>query len=302
MKFKHHLDFLSIITFSFTFAVIQSEDIDFTPSNEEIGVEKHNNQFDFMLFAQIWPISGCLEWEERSQDNTCYLPNRKNWTVHGIWPSKYHKMGPFHCNHVKFNEGILEPILEELNIRWTNVRAKTPEDQFWKHEWDKHGTCAMQLESMSNELKFFSKGLELNQKFPIGEYLAANDIVPGGEYTGETIVNALKPYLDGKSPGLQCDLLHEISNPVLYQISICFDKEFNIIGCEKSAGGIYGKCKQSEVNKYPKNEILPNRQGFDSIATVFGVFIGILIIGGILCFLLKVYVTRQRRYQQYDAL
>merc|ERR1711983_437930 len=109
----------------------------------------------------------------------------------------------------------------------------------------------MQLESMSNEYKFFSKGLELNQKFPIGEYLAANDIVPGGEYTGETIVNALKPYLDGKSPGLQCDLLHEISNPVLYQISICF---------EKSAGGIYGKCKQSEVNKYPKNEILPNGQ------------------------------------------
>ena len=38
-----------------------------------------------------------------------------------------------------------------------------------------------------------------------------------------------------KSPGLQCDLLHEISNPVLYQRSICFDKEFNIIGCEKSA-------------------------------------------------------------------
>ena len=30
---------------------------------------------------------------------------------------------------------------------------------------------------------------------------------PGGEYTGETIVNVLKPYLDGKSPGLQCDLL-----------------------------------------------------------------------------------------------
>ena len=75
MKFKHHLDFLSIITFSFTFTVIQSDDINFTSSNEEI-VEKHNNQFDFMLFAQIWPISGCLEWEERSQDNTCNLPSK----------------------------------------------------------------------------------------------------------------------------------------------------------------------------------------------------------------------------------
>ena len=74
MKFIHHLDFLSIIIFSFTFIiVIESEAINFT-SNEI--VEKHNNNFDFMLFAQIWPISGCLEWEERSEDNTCYLPSK----------------------------------------------------------------------------------------------------------------------------------------------------------------------------------------------------------------------------------
>ena len=118
---------------------------------------------------------------------------------------------------------------------------------------------------------FFSspQGLELNQKFPIGKYLADNNIVPGGEYTGETIVNVLKPYLDGQNAGLQCDLLHDYSNPVLYQISICFDKNFNIIGCEKSAGGIYGKCKQSEYNKYPKNEILPNRQETTSIGEFF---------------------------------
>ena len=73
MKFKHHLDFLSIIIFSFTFIITESEAINFT-SNEI--VEKHNNNFDFMLFAQIWPISGCLEWEERSEDNTCYLPSK----------------------------------------------------------------------------------------------------------------------------------------------------------------------------------------------------------------------------------
>ena len=100
--------------------------------------------------------------------------------------------------------------------------------------------------------------MELNQKFPIGEYLTANNIVPGGEYTGESIVNVLKPYLNGQSPGLQCDIIHDYSYPVLYQISICFDKKFNIIGCEKSAGGIYGKCNKSGYNKYPKNEVLPS--------------------------------------------
>ena len=85
MKFIHHLDFLSIIIFSFTFIIIESEALKFNEyfmeaSSNEI-VEKHNNNFDFMLFAQIWPISGCLEWEDRSPDNTCYLPSKLFFSV-----------------------------------------------------------------------------------------------------------------------------------------------------------------------------------------------------------------------------
>ena len=85
MKFIHHLDFLSIIIFSFTFIIIESEAIHFSRTRHHFAtdflssnktVEKHNNHFDFMLFAQIWPISGCLEWEDRSPDNTCYLPSK----------------------------------------------------------------------------------------------------------------------------------------------------------------------------------------------------------------------------------
>ena len=58
-------------------------------------------------------------------------------------------MGPFNCNNsAHFNENALAPILEELKLRWTNVRANTVEDSFWKHEWLKHGTCAMQLVSI----------------------------------------------------------------------------------------------------------------------------------------------------------
>ena len=35
----------------------------------------NNHEFDFMLFAQVWPISGCIEWEERNDANTCSLPS-----------------------------------------------------------------------------------------------------------------------------------------------------------------------------------------------------------------------------------
>ena len=87
--------------------------------------------------------------------------DRKNWTVHGIWPTKPGKKGPFDCDHSKpYNHGLIEPILPNLRLHWTNVRANTDEDNFWKHEWNKHGTCAMVLEPMNNEFKYFSKGNE----------------------------------------------------------------------------------------------------------------------------------------------
>ena len=40
-----------------------------------------------------------------------------------------------------------------MQEHWTNVHANTPEDGFWRHEWEKHGTCAMQLPPMDSELK-----------------------------------------------------------------------------------------------------------------------------------------------------
>ena len=81
--------------------------------------------------------------------------------MHGIWPTKNGQIGPLNCDHSKpFNPDYIEPILPDLRLHWTNVRANTDEDNFWKHEWNKHGTCAMVLEPMNNEFKYFSKGNE----------------------------------------------------------------------------------------------------------------------------------------------
>ena len=79
--------------------------------------------------------------------------------MHGIWPSTGHGKGPFDCNHtLPFDPDALEPIKEKLDVQWTDVRMNGPKDDFWNHEWTKHGTCAIQLEPMNTELKYFSKG------------------------------------------------------------------------------------------------------------------------------------------------
>ena len=41
---------------------------------------------------------------------------------------------------------------------WTNVHANTKRFGFWKHEWEKHGTCAVDNPQLDTELKYFRKG------------------------------------------------------------------------------------------------------------------------------------------------
>ena len=45
-------------------------------TSESTSHHHHDHKFDFILFAQVWPISNCIDWEERSEDNTCSLPSK----------------------------------------------------------------------------------------------------------------------------------------------------------------------------------------------------------------------------------
>jgi len=266
---------------------------------EEIE-KNHSHKFDFLLFAQVWPISGCIEWEERKKDNTCSLPNRKQWTVHGIWPTKNFTIGPLYCNRsVHFDFDTLSPILDDLKLHWTNVRANTKLDNFWQHEWEKHGTCAMQLEVVNNEYKYFNKGLELNQEFPISQYLSEANIVPGGLYHTEEILDAVKKNIKGMNPALECEKVHEFKEPVLTQISICLDKKFQVTGCESTHGGIYGRCPHSGLIEYPATEkIGPTTNP----GLIFGVTVGIGVFIAVLSYVIKTKCDTYIRNRQYEAL
>ena len=55
--------------------------------------------------------------------------------------------------------------------------------------------------------------------------------------------------------------MDEFSDPVLTQIGICLDKKFQVIGCELTHGGIYGKCPKSGAVEYPATEKLKYQTG-----------------------------------------
>ena len=67
----------------------------------------------------------------------------------------------FYRKDLPFNEKSLDPILKHLEARWLNVRNGTGEYDFWKHEWLKHGTCAVQLKPMDSEIKYFNQGKQI---------------------------------------------------------------------------------------------------------------------------------------------
>ena len=78
------------------------------------------------------------------------------WSIHGLWPQYDEKNYPVYCKKVVFDNTKLEPILSNLEENWYSNKG-TDED-FWKHEWEKHGSCVF---SDIDELQYFSTALKL---------------------------------------------------------------------------------------------------------------------------------------------
>lgn len=78
------------------------------------------------------------------------------WSIHGLWPQYSVNSYPKYCRDIPFNYQELQPIIEELNKFWYS--DKETNEEFWKHEWEKHGTCMF---NNCNEFNYFKKALTL---------------------------------------------------------------------------------------------------------------------------------------------
>lgn len=89
--------------------------------------------------------------------------------------------------------------------------SETPLDSFWKHEWQKHGTCAMSLENLNTELKYFAQGLRWLQLYSMSNILSKAGIVPSTNktYSATEVINT-------------CEKKYNISVPKMAKSHICF--------------------------------------------------------------------------------
>ncbi|XP_043269563.1 ribonuclease Oy [Venturia canescens] len=209
-----------------------------------------STEFDVLIFTQHWPQTVCYTWKEESPKNECAMPGDEEWSIHGIWPTKYHVIGPLYCNKsMPFNFAALQPIELELEKKWIDVEKGRKAHSFWTHEWEKHGTCAAVLEPLNSELKYFKEGLALLDQYDMKHVLAKAMIMPGQAYNVQKILDGVKKVL-GKTAQVQCvnnPKTHEI---YLFEIRICFDKKLNLVDCD-GIPGYPTNCSHKKDVIYP---------------------------------------------------
>lgn len=110
-----------------------------------------------------------LIYPEENNSKFYYLSLIKEndgWSIHGLWPQYSKNQYPTFCKPVKFSYKSIQSLEPELKIFWYSNKSRN--EQFWEHEWKKHGSCVF---SEIDEYQYFSTTIKLykealNKKLP----------------------------------------------------------------------------------------------------------------------------------------
>ncbi|XP_046545149.1 ribonuclease Oy-like [Haliotis rubra] len=211
-----------------------------------IVVMSARSEFDFFAFSQQWPPSVCID---ASSEHKCVIPEEVTaWTVHGLWPNSRSGNEPSNCNSSwPFNYDDIKSLEANLTAQWPNLFTDTPKNDFWEHEWEKHGTCATSLPATDNELHFFTTALQLNTKLRLQQVLKVFDVIPSKDtgYNATEVSNLLEKYF-GSAPVLRCTYQQATKRQFFLEIEICFDKSFKLMDCGSEFQATLANLTQAE--------------------------------------------------------
>ncbi|XP_044005959.1 ribonuclease Oy-like [Aphidius gifuensis] len=245
MKFRNIILPISIVLF---FTIFKYSNAYSNNKYKIHSTEYIFKNFDGLVFNQIWPKAGCLSMKKKLLNNECILPPHNEWTIHGLWPSSVNNAGPFFCSASStFNITALSSIENELKSKWIGLNNKSKKYySFWKYEWDKHGSCGTSHKKLNSLLKYFKKALDLSHEYNIKNILSRVNILPGGSYQAEEIIDGINQ-VTGKHPRVTC-FWDEINNKsYLKEISICLHKEsMELIHCDTIGKNSLTNCKTGD--------------------------------------------------------
>eukprot|EP00878_Enallax_costatus_P000916 GHUV01001046.1.p1 GENE.GHUV01001046.1~~GHUV01001046.1.p1 ORF type:complete len:282 (+),score=50.45 GHUV01001046.1:603-1448(+) len=207
--------------------------------------------FDYFKLVRQWPAGYCS-----SHDCPTQPPAGTSFTLHGLWPERNRPISgrrwPECCDSdFEFSEDNIQDLVPQLCRFWPSWSG--PQDEkcagmppgqhsecFWKHEWDKHGTCsavnaataaaARNAGQYLEPHEYFEQVLQLHQQYDIEQALSAARIVPSDSdtYDSGDILGALQNAF-GKKAYIECQ------RGLLTEVTTCLDKNLEIIDCRQSS-------------------------------------------------------------------
>ncbi|XP_062980526.1 ribonuclease T2 isoform X2 [Elgaria multicarinata webbii] len=185
--------------------------------------DAYPHKWEKLYLVHHWPVTVC-----KMSKNDCKDPEMY-WTIHGLWPDKTED-----CNKTwHFNISELQDIMGDMKQFWPDVLHPN-HTSFWKHEWDKHGTCAATLETLNSQKKYFSKALEFYKKINLNSYLLKVGIKPGSTYYELAAIRDALTSVYSVEPKIQCLSPEEGQLQTIGQIKFCLTKEFTLRNCTES--------------------------------------------------------------------
>jgi len=193
--------------------------------------KSQNNSWDVFLLALIWPGDYCKTL------SPCSIPCEIDYfTIHGLWPNRNDSTYPSYCPGKNFDSNAIADLEDQLHTYWTDYKSPTTDD-FYKHEFDKHGNCAIDahLDGLSNEHDYFELALLLRESLDTVGALKAGGIYPSASksFTLSHFQDVVSRKMSVK-PILSCHgstLSNGKKVSALTQISYCLDKSYNYITC-----------------------------------------------------------------------
>jgi len=194
------------------------------------------NEYTHLIFAIQWVGGVCADGYSQTavRPDICLRESKRDhWTIHGVWPSSF-TTSPEFCTTEQFDGRRLDDIKRQLNQYWPSFTST--QDRyftFWRHEWQKHGTCAGDVPQLNGLNNFFKNVLNVFHRWDIKKYLDNSNITPSktANYTPQQIMKAIADDYPYKFD-VVCSQVKSKNEPVLSEVRFCLDKKLSPVNCQ----------------------------------------------------------------------
>ncbi|KAJ8682182.1 hypothetical protein QAD02_017974 [Eretmocerus hayati] len=189
------------------------------------------------------PIGGFILAQSSPAGASAYLngPTTKKtkWTLHGLWPQSAKDWTGVECcaAYKPIIESHLSALEKDLSEFWPSYDPNKTNRDFWNYEYEKHGTCALNIEATNTVKKYFETSMDLLVENNMEHILYDCNFHPGVKYDSQLVRDTIR-----KEIGVNVHFRCAQDGESLYEVRICFDTLFRRIDCPKP-----GNCFRENI-------------------------------------------------------